>query len=68
MLTKNVRMTQWTYDMFEMASRTGEILNDLTLDELFEYALFSYAKIIADHTNQRRMIMEELRDHMEADI
>ncbi len=68
MLTRNVRMTQWTYDMLESLVRTSVLQDDITLDEVFEYALFSYAKDVAHNLNLRQQSTKDLRDHMKADI
>ena len=68
MLTRNIRMTQWTYDMLESVVKASVLQDDITLDEVFEYALFSYAKDMARNLDLRRQATQDLRDHMEADI
>ena len=64
MITKNVKMTQWTYNMFEYAAAGLEV----SIDELIQHTLFQYAKDVARAREERIRVFEELRDHMKADI
>jgi hypothetical protein len=54
--------------MLESVVKASVLQDDITLDEVFEYALFSYAKDMARNLDLRRQATQDLRDHMEADI
>ena len=64
MLTGNIRITQWTYDMYIYAAKGLEV----SVDELIEHTLFQYAKDVARAKEERIQVFQDLRDHMEADI